>query len=124
MDDTWSMGFLELFENGPKITEKYGYILVVIDSSSKFCWTVRLKSENAHTEKEIFEKNLATSKQKPKLIGTNDRKEFVNKIFNEFLEKRIKNHSGNGSKRTVFAGKIIRTFKLVLQKPVLEKLGF
>ena len=72
---------------GPEKITGCSYVLVVIDNFSKFGWTVPLKRENAQTIKDSFEKIPITSERKPKLIGTEDGKEFVNKISSDFSKK-------------------------------------
>ena len=58
---------LDLKDYGPQSIRGYGYVLIVIDNSSEFGWTVALKSENVQTITNSFEKILKSSKRKPNL---------------------------------------------------------
>ena len=56
MDGIWSLHIFDLKDYGPENNRGYGYVLVVIDSFSKFDWTTPLISENAQTMKDSREK--------------------------------------------------------------------
>ena len=56
VDDTWSSDLLDMNDYGPKNNGGYGYILVVIDNSSKFLWTTPLKNKYAHSITDAFSK--------------------------------------------------------------------
>ena len=49
IDDIWSLDVLDLKDYGPEINRGYRYVLVIIESFSKFVWTVPLKNKNAQT---------------------------------------------------------------------------
>ena len=66
IDDVWSLDILDLKDYGPENNRGYRYVLVVIDNSSKFGWTVTLKNKNALTIKDSFEKNFDKFKKKTK----------------------------------------------------------
>ena len=59
---------LDLKDYGPENKKGDRYVLVVIDSFSKFGWTVPLKNKVAQTMKDSFEISLVSSKRKPTLI--------------------------------------------------------
>ena len=88
IDDIWSLDILDLKDYGPESNKGYRYVLVVIDNFSKFGWTIPLKSKNAQTVKDSFEKILIKSKRKPNLIESDRGKEFYNNIFQDFLKKQ------------------------------------
>ena len=79
-----------------------------------------LKNKNSQTITKSFEKVLMISKRKPNLIETGRGKEFLNKIFPDFLniKNKIKGHSRNTSLGAVFAEKFTRTIGDLLNKPV------
>ena len=85
IDDTWSSNLLDMNDYGPKNNRGYWYILVVIDNFSKFGWTITLKNKYAQSITDAFSQVVKTSKRKPNLLKTDDGKEYVNKIFDEFL---------------------------------------
>ena len=70
------MDLLDLNDHGPRNNKGYRYILVVIDNFSNFGWTLRLNSKNAQTIEDSFEKILNSSKRKPELLETDDRKKL------------------------------------------------
>ena len=121
-DDIWSLDILDLKDYGPENNRGYRYVLVVIDSFSKFGWTIPLKNKNALTIKVSFEKILISSKRKPGLIESDRGKEFYNNIFQDFLNKNnIKIYSRNTSVGAVSAERFNRTIRNLLKKPVFEK---
>ena len=85
IDETWSSDLLDMNDYGIKNNKGYRYILVVIDNFSKFGWTIPLKIKYAQSITDTFSQIVKSSKRKPKLIETDDGKEYVNKIFSEFL---------------------------------------
>ena len=88
IDDTWSADLLDLVDYGVKNNRGYRYILVVIDNFSKYGWTIPLKNKYASTIKDSFEQIITNSKRRPNLIETDDGKEFVNKIFESYLNSQ------------------------------------
>ena len=90
--------------------------------SSKFGWVTPLRNKSSQTIVDEFSKIINNSKRKPNLIETDDGKEFVNKIFNEFLKvNNIKRYSRYTSKGAVFAERFNKTIRNLLKKPVFEK---
>ena len=57
IDNNWGIDILDLKEYGPENTKAFRYVLVVINDFSKFGWTASLKTKNAHTITNSFEKN-------------------------------------------------------------------
>ena len=122
IDDIWSLDILDLKDYGPENNRGYRYVLVIIDSFSKFGWTIPLKNRNAQTIKDSFENILINSKRKPNLIKTHRRREFYNNIFQYFLNKNdIKIYSRNTSVGAVFAERFNRTIRDLLEKIVFEQ---
>ena len=87
IDDTWSSDLLDMNDYDIKNNKGYRYILVVIDNFSKFGWTIPLKNKYAQSITDAFSQIIKTSRRKPNLLETDDGKEYVSKIFNEFLNK-------------------------------------
>ena len=122
IDDTWSSDLLDMNDYGPKNNKGYRYILVVIDNFSKFGWTFPLKNKYAQSITDAFSQIIKTSKRKPNLLETDDGKEYVNKIFNEFLiNNNIKRYSRFTDKGAVFAERFNRTIRNLLKKSVFEE---
>ena len=104
IDDTWSSDLLDMNDYGPKNNRGYRYILVVIDNFSKFGWTIPLKNKYSQSITDAFSQIIESSRRKPYLLETDDGKEYVNKIFNEFLNNnKIKRYSRYTDKGAVFA---------------------
>ena len=122
IDDTWSSDLLDMNDYGIKNNKGYRYILVVIDNFNKFGWTIPLKNKYAQSITDAFSQIVKSSKRKPNLLETDDGKEYVNKIFNEFLNNnKIKRYSRYTDKGAVFAERFNRTLRNLLKKPVFEK---
>ena len=122
IDDTWSSDLLDMNDYGPKNNKGYSYILVVIDIFSKFGWTIPLKDKFAQSILDAFSQIIKTSRRTPNLLETDDSKEYVNKIFNEFLNNNnIKRYSRYTDKGAVFAERFNRTIRNLIKKPVFEK---
>ena len=121
-DEIWSLNILDLKDYGLENNRGYRYNLVIIDTFSKFGWTVPLRDKNAQTIKDSFESILKNSKRKPNLIESDRGKEFYNNIFQNFLNKNnIKIYSRNTSVGAVFAERFNRTIRDLLKRPVFEK---
>ena len=122
IDDTWSSDLLDMNDYSIKNNKGYRYILVVIDNFSKFGWIIPLKNKYAQSITDAFSQIIKTSRRKPNLLETDDGREYVNKIFNEFLNNnRIKRYSRNTHVGAVFAEGFNRTIRNLLKKPVFEK---
>ena len=107
---------------GPKNNKGYRYILVVIDNFSKFGWKIPLKNKFSQSITDAFSEIIKSSNRKPILLETDDGKEYVNKIFNEFLNNnKIKRYSRYTDKGAVFAERFDKTIRNLLKKPVFEK---
>ena len=122
IDDTWSSDLLDMNDYGIKNNKGYRYILVVVDNFSKFGLTIPLKNKYAQSITDAFSQFIKTSRRKPNLLETVDGKEYVNKIFSEFLNNHnIKRYSINTALGAVFAERFNRTIRNLLKKPVFEK---
>ena len=107
---------------GPKNNRKYGYILVVIDTFSKIGWSIPYKNKYAQSITDAFSQIIRTSRRKTNLLETDDGREYVDKMLNEFLNKHIiKIYSKHTAPRAVFAERVKRTIGNLIKKPVFEK---
>ena len=119
IDDIWSSDLLDMIDYGPKINKGYRYILVVIDNFSRIGWTFPLKNKYAQSITDVFSQNNKTSRRKPNLLETDDGKEYVNKVFNKFLNNNnIKRFSRYTDKGAVFAERFYRILRNLVKKPV------
>ena len=81
-----------------------------------------MNNKYAQSITDAFSQIVKSSKRKPNLLETDDGKEYVNKIFNEFLiNHNIKRYSRNTALGAVFAARFNRTIRNLLKKPVFEK---
>ena len=119
IDVTWSSGLLDMNDYGPKNNSGHRYILVVIDNSSVFGWTIPLKNKYAQSITDAVSQIINISRRKPNLLETDDGKEYVNKNFNEFLNNHnIKRYSRNTALGAVFPKRFNRTIRNLSEKPV------
>ena len=122
VDETWSSDLLDMNDYGPKNNRSYRYIFVVIDNYSKFGWTITLRNKFSQSITDAFSEIIKSSNRKPNLLETDDGKEYVNKIFNEFLNNnKIKRYSRYTDKGAAFAERFNKTIRNLLKKPVFEK---
>ena len=122
IDDTWSPDLLDMNDYGPKNNKGYRYISVVIGNFSKFVWTIPLKDKFTQSILDAFSQIIKTSRRKPYLLETDDGKEYVNKIFNKFLNNNnIKRYSRYTDKGAVIAERFNRTIRNLIKKSVFEK---
>ena len=112
IDETWSIDLLDMSDYGISNNNGFRDIFIIIDNFSKFAFTIPLKNKYAQTVTTEFSNIINKSKRKPKLIETDDGKEFVNKIFNEYLKQNdIKRYSRFTDKGAVFAERFNRTLR-------------
>ena len=72
-------------EYGPSYNKGYRHVLLTFDKFSKNAWTTPFKNLRAQTVTDAFSEFIKTSIRQPNLIETNDRKEYVDKIFTDFF---------------------------------------
>ena len=121
-DDIWSLNILDKKDYVPENNRGYRYVLVMIESFSKFGWTVPLKNKNAQTIKDSFEKIFISSKRKQNLIETGRGKEIYLKNFENFLDNdNIKPYSKNSSFGSVYVEHFNRTIRNLLKRPAFER---
>ena len=110
IDDSWSSDLLDKNDYGPKSNRGYRYVLVFIDISSNFGWTVPLKNKDAQPITDAFLEIIKLSNRKLNRLETDDGKEYVNKIFNEFFNNiNIKRYSCYTDKGALFAERLKKT---------------
>ena len=78
-----------------------------------------MKNKFAQSMTDAFSQIIRTSNRKPNLLETDDGKEYVNKIFNEFLNKiKIERYSHFTNKGAVLSERFNRTIRILLKKPI------
>ena len=122
IDNTRSSDLLDMNGYGPKNNRGYRNILVLTDNFSKFGWTTPLKNKYAQSIRDAFSGIIKSSNRKPDPIKTDDSREYVNKIFKDFLSNnKIKRYSRYTDRAAAFAERFIRTIRILLKRPVFEK---
>ena len=122
IDDIWSLDILDLKDYGPENNRNYRYVLVIIDSFSKFGWTVHLKNINAQTIKDSFENILISSKRRPNLPKGDRDRGFCNNVFQDFLNKNnTKLYSRNTSVGAVLQKDLTVLSEIFLKDLFLKK---
>ena len=116
------MDIIDLKNYGPENIRGYRNVFKTIQNFSKYCWTLPLKSKNAQTIPNSFEKILVTSITKANSIETDEKKECLDKIFPDLLNANtVKRYSRFASQRAVFAEILNRTMRDLLKRPVSQK---
>ena len=78
-----------------------------------------MKIKYAQSITDAFSQIIKTSRRKPNLLETDDGREYVNKLFSEFLKNHNnKRYSRNTALGAVFAAKFDRTLRNLLKKSV------
>ena len=81
-----------------------------------------MKNKYAQSITDAFSEIIKSSNRKPNLLETDDGKEYVNKIFNEFLNNNnIEKYSRYTDKEALFVERLNWTICNLLKKPKFEK---
>lgn len=90
LDDLWQADLVEMLPYSNE-NKNYRYLLTVIDTFSKFAWTVPIKNKTAIEVTTAME-NIFNNGRSPKNLHTDDGKEFFNKSFQNLMQKYQINH--------------------------------
>lgn len=111
-DDTWQIDLIDMqkysrYNGGNK------YILVCIDTFSKYAWACPVKSKSADNIKQAMLKILNNDKNRyPKNIQSDDGREFFNEKFKSLMKKFSINHySTYSTMKASIVERFIRTIK-------------
>ena len=90
IDDLWAADLIIINKYSGE-NEDYCYMFNIIDTFSKFAWSIPLKKKDAHTVSKAFENIIKKAKSDghnpPNLLHTDKGTEFRNKQFKEVLGK-------------------------------------
>lgn len=115
IDDLWQADLMDM-QSTSKENKDNRYILIVIDSFSKFAWAVGLKNKTKETVAEAF-KSILNQGRHPKNLQTDFGKEFYNKDFKKVLQRNNINHYSTYSTiKASIVERLIRTLKNKLYK--------
>ena len=100
----------------------YRWILFVIDSFSKYLWTVPLKNKSAESVISAFKKVFREAGTRPALLHTDMGREFTSKDFTDFLkENKVKRYSIYSVMKSAICERVIRTIMTRVQRFMTEK---
>lgn len=115
IDDLWQADLIDM-HNIEKQNSNFKFILIVIDTFSKYAWALPLKSKNKDDVFNAF-KSLFKTGRHPKNLQTDLGTEFYNQKFKTLMKSFSINHySTYSTKKASIAERLIRTIKSKLYK--------
>lgn len=84
-DDLWQADLVEMIPYASS-NKGYKYLLTVIDVYSKFAFAEPVRSKSAAEVKNAFKRIVDQSKRCPRLLQTDQGKEFYNNMFSSYLK--------------------------------------
>lgn len=115
IDDLWQADLIDM-QKVSKENNGYNYILVVIDTFSKYAWAYPLKRKSKLDVCNAFT-NLFKKGRIPKNLQTDFGTEFYNDELKKLLVKQnIRHYSTFSVKKASIAERLIRTLKMKLYK--------
>ena len=116
IDDLWQADLIDL-QFISKYNSGNNYILIIIDTFSKFAWAIPLKKKTKELVSKKFDVLLASIKRCPKNLQTDLGKEFYNEAMIKICKKYGINHYSTYSmKKASIVERLIRTIKSRLFK--------
>ena len=123
IDDLWGCDLLDLhkYANENKVTRKgkagFRYLLVVIDTFSKYLFLEPLQNKKGVTAAKAFEKILKKSNRRPNLLHVDQGKEFFNKNFRALCNSNnIRMYNTFSLEKSAICERVIRTINQKLGK--------
>ena len=103
-----------------RANDGYKWILVAIDTFSKYAWAVPVKNKSAHDMLEAFKKLLSkSSPRKPVKLQTDKGLEFTNSELNKFLDQQgIHRFSSESDQKAAGAERFNRTIKTKIETAI------
>ena len=111
IDEQWEADLVDMREFSAQ-NNNYNYILTIIDCFSKYAFAVPLISKTGHNIKKAFENIFKI--RKPNFLRTDKGKEFMNKIFQNYLQANMINFFTSKDERIKCA--IVERFNRTLKK--------
>lgn len=113
IDDLWAADLIVMKKYSNE-NEDYCYMFNIIDTFSKFAWSIPLKKKDGHTVSTAFENVIKKTKSDghspPKLLHTDKGTEFRNKKFKEVLKKyNIKMYHTENEEKSAIIERFNRT---------------
>lgn len=116
IDDLWQADLMDM-QTISKNNSNFKYILVIIDTFSKYGWVIPLKQKNKENVTYAFSDLILQQQRCPKNLQTDMGTEFYNDKFKTFLKTHAINHYSTFSiKKASIVERFIRTIKTHLYK--------
>lgn len=116
IDDLWQADLIDL-QKLQTVNKGYKYILVVIDTFSKYTWCIPTKSKTQTEVKNAFALIVKSAKRVPKNLQTDFGKEFYNDQFDRYVKSlKINHYSSYSIKKASIVERVIKTLKNKLYK--------
>lgn len=113
-DDLWQADLIDI-QLYSKYNKGFKFILIVIDTYTKYLWVQALKNKSANQVTQGMSSILKINH--PKFLQTDNGREFYNKQFQELITKyNIKHYSTNTGIKAAIAERVIRTIKNKIYK--------
>lgn len=123
IDDLWQADLIDM-QSISKQNKNYRYILAIIDTFSKYAWTVPLKSKTKYDVCDTFNKLLVKGRI-PKNLQTDNGTEFYNNKFQKLMKTyNINHYSTYSTKKASIVERFIRTLKSKIYKEFSLKGNF
>ena len=111
IDEIWQAD-LAYFSDFPEDNDGFLYWLVVLDTFSKYCWVIPLRTKQGLEVANGFQKILSESKRKPNSLNTDSGTEFTGNKFQIVLKNNnIKFYTTQNEGKAMMAERLIGTFK-------------
>ena len=122
IDETWSIDLADFSDYKTSNNQGYRFIFVDIDIFSKYTWCISLKNKNVEAISKEFSKFPTSSKRSPLKVKGDRGKELQNSFFQNFSKvKYVHLCSRFRDKGPSVCERVIRTFRKLLEKPILLK---
>lgn len=116
IDDLWQADLIDM-QAFAKINSGFKYILVIIDTFSKFVWTIPIKTKTKSEVTSSIKHVIVTSRRVPTNLQTDLGKEFYNDEFRKLTTlNKINHYSTFSTKKASIVERVIRTLKNKLYK--------
>lgn len=116
IDDLWQADLAD-FQSLKTFNKGFSYVLVIIDTFSKFVWTVPIKSKTKSEITNAFKFVIANSSRKPRNLQTDHGREFWNTDFLRLMNSAgINFYSTYSTIKAGFVERVIRTLKNKMYK--------
>ena len=111
LHETWNADLMDM-SSFADFNNNHRYVLLIIDSLSKFIYCEAIKNKNANSMFDAFVKIFKRSNIYPKNLQTDEGKEFFNKKMNHLFKQHNINHYHTFSIiKSSFAERAIKTIK-------------